>query len=71
MSKVSVVIPLFNKEQFIEQTLQSVLDQTYKNLECIIVDDGSTDNGPQIAQKFIDRRKNELNESKIFKIEED
>jgi len=55
MSKVSVVIPLFNKEQFIEQTLQSVLDQTYKNLECIIVNDGSTDNGPQITQQFIDR----------------
>ena len=55
MNKVSVIIPLFNKEQFIEQTLQSVLDQSYKHLECIIVDDGSTDNGPQIAQRFIDR----------------
>jgi len=46
---------LFNKEQFIEQTLQSVLNQSYKNLECIIVDDGSTDNGPQITQRFIDQ----------------
>jgi glycosyltransferase involved in cell wall biosynthesis len=55
MSKVSVIIPLFNKEQFIEQTLQSVLNQSYKNLDCIIVDDGSTDNGRQITQKFIDR----------------
>ena len=55
MTKVSVIIPLFNKEQFIEQTLQSVLNQSYKNLECIIVDDGSTDNGPQITQRFIDQ----------------
>jgi glycosyltransferase involved in cell wall biosynthesis len=57
MTKVSVIIPLFNKELFIEQTLQSVLNQSYKNIDCIIVDDGSTDNGKQITQKFIDRNK--------------
>ena len=55
MNKVSVIIPLFNKEQFIEQTLQSVLDQSYKNLECLIIDDGSTENGPQITKRFIER----------------
>jgi glycosyltransferase involved in cell wall biosynthesis len=55
MTKVSVIIPLFNKELFIEQTLQSVLNQSYKNIDCIIVDDGSTDNGKQITQNFIDR----------------
>jgi len=55
MNRVSVIIPLFNKEHFIEQTLQTVLNQSYKNIECIIVDDGSTDSGPQITQRFIDR----------------
>jgi len=55
MNRVSVIIPLFNKEHFIEQTLQTVLNQSYKNIECIIVDDGSTDSGPLITQRFIDR----------------
>ena len=57
MNKVSVIIPLFNKELFIEQTLKSVLDQSYKNLECIIVDDGSTDNGPEITRRFIEQNR--------------
>lgn len=54
---VSVVIPLFNKESYIVETLQSVMKQTYANLECIIVDDGSTDNSIEIARKFISENK--------------
>jgi glycosyltransferase involved in cell wall biosynthesis len=52
--KVSVVVPLYNKQNYIEQTLRSVMNQTYKNLECLIVDDGSTDNSVAIARKFIE-----------------
>ena len=39
----SIVIPLYNKEPFIEKTIQSVLDQTFKDFEIIIINDGSTD----------------------------
>lgn len=49
---VSVVIPLYNKSQWIEQTLMSVSNQTYKNWECIIVDDGSNDGSLEIVRKF-------------------
>lgn len=52
----SVIIPLFNKELFIEATLKSVLNQSYADFEVIIVNDGSTDNSAQIIAKFNDSR---------------
>ncbi|MCV9388810.1 glycosyltransferase family 2 protein [Reichenbachiella ulvae] len=50
---VSVIIPSFNREKLIGETLQSVLDQTYSHWECIIVDDGSTDGTIDIVQSFV------------------
>ena len=41
--RFSVVVPLYNKEQFIQRTLQSIFDQTFADYELIVVDDGSTD----------------------------
>lgn len=52
---VSVIIPLFNKEQAIRNTLQSVLCQTYKDLEVVVVDDGSTDGSTAIAKEMADK----------------
>ncbi len=49
--KVSVIIPLYNKEEYIARCLQSVMNQTYQNIECIIVNDASTDNSLQISEK--------------------
>jgi len=50
--KVSILIPLYNAENFIADTIQSALKQTYEDIEIIIVDDGSTDNSYSIAKSF-------------------
>jgi glycosyltransferase involved in cell wall biosynthesis len=49
---VTVIIPLYNREDYIKETLKSVFDQTYSNIEIVIVDDGSTDNSLQIVNKY-------------------
>ena len=53
---ISVVIPLYNKAETISRCLKSVLSQSYKNFECVVVDDGSTDNGAEIVNSFKDSR---------------
>ncbi len=52
----SVVIPLYNKELYIKDTLNSVLDQTFTDFEVIIVNDGSTDKSLNIVKRFTDER---------------
>jgi glycosyltransferase involved in cell wall biosynthesis len=49
---VSILIPLYNSEKYIAETIQSCLNQSYNNIEIIIVDDGSTDNSYKIAKSF-------------------
>lgn len=51
--KVSVIVPCYKQAQFLDECLQSVLDQTYENWECIIVNDGSPDNTDEVADKWV------------------
>ena len=54
--KISVIIPTYNRETLIVDSINSVLNQTYKNIEVIIVDDGSVDNTQQEIDKIKDNR---------------
>ncbi len=49
--KCSIVIPTYSRASFIEKTINSVLNQTYKNFELLIVDDNSTDNTEDLIKK--------------------
>lgn len=51
-SKISIVIPAYNAETHIEKAIKSLLDQTFKNIEIIVVNDGSTDKTEEILEKF-------------------
>jgi len=53
---VSVVIPLYNKSQYIRRALDSVLHQSFQDFDCIVVDDGSTDGGGDVVRRINDSR---------------
>ena len=50
--KISVIVPVYNAEKYLAECLDSIVLQTYKNLEIICVDDGSTDNSPEILRQY-------------------
>jgi len=52
---VSVIVSCYNQSQYLDEALQSILDQTYFNWECIIVNDGSPDNTEEVAKKWIEK----------------
>src|SRR3990170_2838516 len=55
MPKVSVIIPTYNREKYIVETLQSVFAQTFTDYEVIVIDDGSTDNTADVLRPYLDR----------------
>lgn len=50
--KISVIVPVYNVEKYLDRCVQSVLEQTYTDWECILVDDGSPDNCPQLCDEY-------------------
>ena len=54
-NKVSVIIPLYNQERYLNACLQSVCNQSYQNLEIIVVNDGSTNDSPKFARKWAEK----------------
>lgn len=58
MPKVSIIMPVYNVEKYIDASIQSVINQTYTDFELILVDDGSTDSSPQICDDYAEKYHN-------------
>ena len=54
MPKISVIIPMFNAEKYVELAIETVLAQTFRDFELILIDDASTDRTLEIAKSFDD-----------------
>ena len=54
---VSIIVPIYKVEKYLERCLESIVKQTYKNLEIILVDDGSPDKSPQICDEWAQKDK--------------
>ena len=52
---VSVIVPCYNHEKYVKETIESIVNQTYKNIELIVIDDGSKDNSVKIIQELADK----------------
>lgn len=52
---VSIIVPCYNQAEFLDESLMSVLNQTYQHWECFIVDDGSSDNTKEIVKKWVEK----------------
>ena len=55
MTKVSVIVPVYNTERTVEKCIQSIQKQSYNNIEIVLVDDGSPDNAPAICEEYAKR----------------
>lgn len=55
--EISIIITCYNHEKYIGECIDSVLDQTFKNWECIVVNDGSTDNSANVIVKYARKNK--------------
>lgn len=56
-SKISIIVPIYNVENYLRECLESVKNQTFTNFECIMINDGSTDSSKEIAEQYLEDKR--------------
>ena len=56
--RISVIVPIYNAEKYLKTCLESLIGQTYENLDILLIDDGSTDNSLAICRDYQDKKQN-------------
>ena len=51
-NKISIIVPIYNSEEYLTKCIESIICQTYRDLEIILIDDGSTDSSPDICDRY-------------------
>ena len=52
---ISIIVPIYNVEKYLRQCLDSILNQTYQNFECLLINDGSPDNSADICREYVEK----------------
>ena len=52
---ISIIVPIYNVENYLRQCLDSILNQTYQNFECLLINDGSPDNSADICREYVEK----------------
>ena len=52
---ISIIVPIYNVENYLRQCLDSIMNQTYQNFECLLINDGSPDNSAEICREYVDK----------------
>lgn len=53
---ISIIVPIYNVEKYLKRSIESLINQTYQNLEILLIDDGSTDKSGEICEKYARNR---------------
>ena len=67
MAKISVIMPVYNAERYLKDSIESILNQTFKDYEFLICDDGSNDNSVKIVEEYSKKDKRDRRETPASK----